>query len=293
MSPSTRLSTLRNRSRIIAAVAVCSLALVPYVRASAVAASIGTVEVSDTSPNVSPVVTFSYTLTVNRHGASGENFFMLSKPSGFPDLAAKNCTEIKALTTVKINGVTMDNETFIDTGVCSVWTGGVQLRLKAGIMLDIGDIVQITLASGVLVNPSSSSTTTWGWRTADYRGADSDWFTSTLLTGDASIMATSTTTTLPGATTSTTVAETTTTEPATTTTVTEESTTTTAPAEATTTTADLSSSSGVVEDRGSVGTSDGEDLVQSGADSGFGVALATLLVALGVLVGRRGRTTWW
>jgi hypothetical protein len=152
------------------------------------------VVVSDTTPGVSPTVTFTYTLTRDRAEASGANFFYMFKPVGFPDLAEKNCTEIKALTTIKVNGATQNNDDLIDTGVCAAWTGGVQLRLKAGQTLSTGDVIEVILAPGVLTNSDSASTTTWTWRTSDSSGGNSDDFSATLVTGETTIPTTTTTT---------------------------------------------------------------------------------------------------
>jgi hypothetical protein len=152
------------------------------------------VVVSDTSPGVSPTVTFTYTLTRDRTEVSGANFFYMFKPVGFPDLAEKNCTEIKALTTVKVNGATQNNDDLIDTGVCLAWSGGVQLRLKTGATLLAGDVIEVILAPGVLTNSDSASTTTWTWRTSDAGGNNADNFSATLVTGETTIPTTTTTT---------------------------------------------------------------------------------------------------
>lgn len=185
----------RRRARLgslVVFVALATVGISAQLIGRAAAATTGYVDVSDTTPGFSPTVTFTYTLTRNRHEASGANFFYMFKPASFPNLTPKTCTELKALTTVKVNNVVQDNDTFIDTGVCAVWTGGVQLRLKNGIQLNTGDVVNVILAADVLTNPASISTTTWTWRTSDASGGNSDDFTASLVTGGSTTAPSST-----------------------------------------------------------------------------------------------------
>lgn len=116
---------------------------------------VSTVGVSTPTPGQSPTLTFRYELT---NAIVNANLFAATKPTGYSDFTPS--TDVTKVQALKINNQAVD----VATRIASLSITTSDITVVANGSISSGSIVEITFATGVVVNPAAGEYA-WSWQT--------------------------------------------------------------------------------------------------------------------------------